>query len=155
MRLLLDTHIWIWSLTESARLKPKVRAALSHRNADLWLSSISVWEALVLIRKGRLRVKDSDGSRWIGQALKRSPVREAPLTHAIAIESELLTVDHWDPADRFIAATARVLGVTLVTADERLIATGTLKVLPSYNKQPLLGQIKAFAADSGAKSRPC
>jgi PIN domain nuclease of toxin-antitoxin system len=131
MRLLLDTHIWIWSLTESARLKPKVRAALSHRNADLWLSSISVWEALVLIRKGRLRVKDSDGSRWIGQALKRSPVREAPLTHAIAIESELLTVDHWDPADRFIAATARVLGATLVTADQRLIATGTLKVLPS------------------------
>ena len=38
MRILLDTHIWIWSLTEPARLKPKVRAALAHRNAGLWLS---------------------------------------------------------------------------------------------------------------------
>jgi PIN domain nuclease of toxin-antitoxin system len=131
MRLLLDTHIWIWSLTDPARIKPKVRAALTHRNAELWLSSISVWETLVLIRKGRLRVKDSDASRWIGDALKRSPLREAPLTHAIAIESELLEVDYWDPADRFIAATTRVLDATLVTADERLISARTLKVLPN------------------------
>jgi PIN domain nuclease of toxin-antitoxin system len=131
MRLLLDTHIWIWSLTDPARLKPEVRAALAHGNADLWLSSISVWEALVLIRKGRLRVKDGDGSIWISEALKRSPLREAPLTHAIAIESELIEVDYWDPADRFIAATTRVLDATLITADERLIAAPTLKVLPN------------------------
>ena len=94
-------------------------------------SSISVWEALVLIRKGRLRAKDSDASRWIGEALKRSPSREAPLTHTIAIESKLLEVDYWDPADRFIAATTRVLDATLVTADERLISAGTLEVLPN------------------------
>ena len=70
MRLLLDTHIWI-GLTDPARIKPKVRAALVHRNAELWLSSISVWEALVLIRKGTVRVKDSEASRWIGEALKQ------------------------------------------------------------------------------------
>ncbi len=131
MRLLLDTHIWIWSLIDPARLKPRVLAALAHRNADLWLSSISVWETLVLISKGRLRIKDGDGLRWIGEALKRSPLREAPLTHAIAIESQSIEVDHWDPADRFIAATARVLDATLVTADERLIAARTFKVLPN------------------------
>jgi PIN domain nuclease of toxin-antitoxin system len=131
MRLLLDTHIWIWSLTDPARLKPCVHSALEHRNADLWLSSISVWETLVLIRKGRLRIKDNNGLRWIGEALKRSPLREASVTHEIAIESQSLEVDHWDPADRFIAATARVLDATLVTADERLIAAPTLKVLPN------------------------
>jgi PIN domain nuclease of toxin-antitoxin system len=130
MRLLLDTHIWIWSLTDPALIKPKARAALTHR-AELWLSSISVWEALVLIRKGRLRVKDSDAPGWIGEALKRSPLREAPVTHAIAIESQLLEIDYWDPADRFIAATTRVLDATLVTADERLISARTLKVLPN------------------------
>ena len=81
MRLLLDTHIWIWSLIDPARLKPCVLSALDHRNADLWLSSISVWETLVLISKGRLRIKDGDGLRWIGEALKRSPLREASLTH--------------------------------------------------------------------------
>ena len=130
MRLLLDTHIWI-GLTDPARIKPKVRAALVHRNAELWLSSISVWEALVLIRKGRVRVNDGDASRWIGEALKRSPLREAPLTHAIAIESQLLELDYWDPADRFIAATTRILDETLVTADERLISARAFKVLPN------------------------
>ncbi len=107
MRLLPGTHIWIWSLTDPARLKPKVRAALAHRNADLWLASISVWEALVLIRKGRLRVKDGGGSIWIGEAGKRSPLREAPLTHAIALASQA------------------------IEAGQRLIAARTLKVLPN------------------------
>ena len=46
---------------------------------------------------------------WVREALKHSPLREAPLTHQIAIESQQLDLDHWDPADRFIAATARVL----------------------------------------------
>ncbi len=88
-----------------------------------------MWEALVLIRKGRLGVKDGGGPIWIGEALKRSPLREAPLTHAIALESQAIEAGRWDPAGRFIAATARVLDATLVTAGERLIAARTLKVL--------------------------
>ncbi len=88
-----------------------------------------MWEALVLIRKGRLRVKDGGGPIWIGEALKRSPLREAPLTHAIALEGQAIEAGHWD--GRFIAATARVLDATPVTAAERLIAARTLKVLPN------------------------
>ncbi len=73
----------------------------------------------------------SGGPIWIGEALKRSPLREAPLTHAIALASQAIEAGHWDPAGRFIFATARVLDATLVTAGERLIAARTLKVLPN------------------------
>jgi PIN domain nuclease of toxin-antitoxin system len=129
VRLLLDTHIWIWSLTDPGRLAPHVVSALSDAEAELWLSAISVWEALVLIRKRRLRVAGTDGPTWVSEALKRAPLREAPITYAVALESERLSFDHWDPADRFIAATARVLEATLVTADERLIEAKDLNVL--------------------------
>lgn len=121
MRLVLDTHIWIWSLVAPERLSSEVRAALTVSGHELWLSAISVWEALVLIRKGRMRLAGRDGPTWVAEALTRSPVREAPITNDIAIASEQLALDHWDPADRLIAATAHVLGATLITADARLI----------------------------------
>lgn len=129
MRLLLDTHIWIWSLTDPKRLTPDVARALSDAEADLWLSAISVSEVLVLIRKNRLHLTGTDARTWVSEALRRAPLREAPVTHAVAIESERLLLDHWDTADRFIAATAGVLDATLVTADERLIDAKDLKVL--------------------------
>ena len=57
MNLLLDTHIWIWSKLEPKRLGRRTRAELSDPNNELWLSSVSVWEALVLMQKGRIRVE--------------------------------------------------------------------------------------------------
>ncbi len=128
MRLLLDTHIWIWSLTDPARLMPTVASALAEPDNELWLSSVSVWEFLVLVRKQRLRVS-GDAQQWLTDALARAPVREAPITHAVAMESERLSLPHWDPADRFIAATARLLEARLVTADQRLIEAKGVKVL--------------------------
>ena len=121
MRLLLDTHIWIWSLIEPDRLSGDVRAALTNPDHDLWLSAISVWEVLVLIRKGRLKLGDQAGSEWIARALAQSPVHEAAITYDVAMASEELVLDHWDPADRFIAATAQLREATLITAGERLI----------------------------------
>lgn len=128
MKLLLDTHIWIWSLADPNRLAPHVRASLGDPNHELWLSAISVWEALVLFRKKRLRAAES-ADIWVAAALARTPVREAPVTHAVAIESERLALNHWDPADRFIAATAVLLDATIVTADARLIGARFLNVL--------------------------
>lgn len=129
MRLLLDTHIWIWSLIDPERLSSEVRDALSQPDQEVWLSAISVWEALVLIRKGRLELKDMEGQAWVTNALAKSPVREAPVTYEVAIASDELAIDHWDPADRFIAATAIVLEATLITADARLIGCSDVTVL--------------------------
>ena len=112
MRHLLDTHIWIWSLIDPDRLSAEVREALSEPDHEIWLSAISVWEILVLNRKRRLALKDVDVPAWGADALAKSPVQEAPITYEIAMASEELALSHWDPADRFITATAQVLGAT-------------------------------------------
>jgi PIN domain nuclease of toxin-antitoxin system len=120
VRLLLDTHIWIWTLVEPGRLAPRVIQALGAADAELWLSPISIWETLVLIERGRLRVQ-GDAVRWVEGMVRATPQREAPLTHEVALVSRVLALPHDDPADRFLAATAKVHDLTLVTADRRLL----------------------------------
>ena len=128
MRLLLDTHIWLWALLDPERLTSGVRAALEAPENEIWLSPISVWEALLLVERGRLSVSVPAGD-WIREMVSAVPRREAPLTHEVAIVSRELTLSHQDPADRFLAATARVFDLTLVTADERLLRSPDVPVL--------------------------
>ena len=122
MRLLLDTHIWLWALLEPERLTAEVRAALASPENELWLSPISVWEAMLLSERGRLSVPAPAGD-WIREMVSAMPRREAPVTHEVAILSRELKLAHQDPADRFLAATARAFDLTLVTADERLLGS--------------------------------
>ena len=117
---LLDTHVWLWALVDPGRLRSKTCALLEQRNLKLWLSPISVWETSLLVERGRLEL-DADARTWIQQAIASSGVAEAPLNHEVALRSRELKVKHDDPADRFIAATASVYGLTLLTADERLL----------------------------------
>ena len=128
MKLLLDTHIWVWSVAEPRRLSKRVSAALQSPKNELWLSSISVWELLILAEKGSVDL-DPPPLRWIADAFAASPLRDAPLTREVVIESRRLALNHKDPADRFIAATARVYDLMLVTADERLLDAAWLATL--------------------------
>ena len=127
-KLLLDTHIWLWALLEPDRLSPAVRAELASAENEIWLSPISVWEAMLLAERGRVRV-DTTPSEWVERMVSALPRREAPLTHDVAVASRQLTLSHEDPADRFLAATARVMGLTLVTADARLMASTEYEVM--------------------------
>ena len=128
MRLLLDTHIWIWSLLEPAKLSRRVRAELETPDNELWLSPISVWELLILIEKGRVEV-DKDPIPWVAEVSRSVALREAAVTHDVAVESRVIDLPHHDPADRFLAATARVYDLTLVTADDRLLRSRTIATL--------------------------
>ena len=130
MNLLLDTHIWLWALLEPDRLAPRVSAALTADDVRRWLSPLSVWEALLLIERGRLSV-DQPPTEWVREALRRAPVEEAPLTVEVAIASRALAMRHQDPVDRFLAATAQVFELTLVTADEHLLAVKGISLLPN------------------------
>ena len=125
MKLLLDTHIWLWSKSDPSRLGKRVAEALSSAENELWLSPISVWEVLTLARKKRIRMVDPLG--WVESAA--SQMREAPLTQEIVRASFLLSLPHADPADRFLAATAKVLNLTLVTADSVLLGLGEIASL--------------------------
>jgi PIN domain nuclease of toxin-antitoxin system len=121
VNLLLDTHIWLWSHAEPERLTKRVAAALADEGNQMWLSPISIWEFLLLAERGRLRVQDGTASDWVEAALSRAPMHDAPLSREVAIRSRSVRVAHEDPADRFLAATADVYELTLVTADERLL----------------------------------
>ena len=120
MKLLLDTHIWLWSHLEPARLGKRVVNALQAADVELWLSPISVWEFLLLVEKRRIIVR-GDAKAWVETAWSRAPMNEAALTREVALRSRSIQVPHQDPADRFLAATAAVFELTLVTDDEHLL----------------------------------
>ena len=126
MNLLLDTHIWLWSLHDSKRLGRRVRHELNNPANELWLSPISTWEALMLNAKGRIRLT-GDLTNWVQRAT--APMHEAPLTHEIALAAQQLVLVRQDPADRFLAATAMILDLTLVTADKDLLGLGEIASL--------------------------
>jgi PIN domain nuclease of toxin-antitoxin system len=128
--LLLDTHIWLWALLEPERISASVEEALTANDKELWLSPVSVWEATLLAERGRIKA-GSDTEVWVSSMVAALPCREAKLTHEIALASRSLTLAHQDPADRFIAGTARVLELTLVTADERLLGSTEFAVMAS------------------------
>jgi PIN domain nuclease of toxin-antitoxin system len=128
LRFLLDTHIWLWGLLDPEKLNRRVARALEDTDNELWLSPISVWELMMLVDKGRIVLK-SDVDDWIAEAFEKVPLEEATITNDIAMETRSVRLPHRDPADRFLVATARVLDLTLVTADERLIGSKSCALL--------------------------
>ncbi len=121
MRILLDTHVWIWSHLDPDRIGKRLTQQILDPANELWLSPISLWEFLVLVEKRRLAIPEDPGD-WIAAALAEAPMQEAPLNHEVALASRTIKVGHEDPADRFLAATAAVYDLALATADERLLA---------------------------------
>ena len=131
MKLLLDTHVWLWALLDARKLGAKGRRLLESMSNELWLSPISVWEAALLVERKRLRVRGTFDT-WLDEAMTKLPVIEAPLTSSVALASRRIHVEHDDPADRFIAATADVFELTLLTADARLLAGRGFKRLSCH-----------------------
>jgi PIN domain nuclease of toxin-antitoxin system len=126
LNLLLDTHIWLWTLESNKRLGKRVADELRNPQNRTWVSPISTWEILTLNAKGRISLP-ADVAAWVAQAT--SQFQEAPLTHEIALAARQLPWSHNDPADRFLAATAQLLRLTLVTADLKLLGLGNISTL--------------------------
>ena len=129
MKLLLDTHVILWSAAEPEKLPSKIAEELEKELNELWFSPISVWEILLLAEKGRVVIK-ADHEKTIRKMFKKLPFREAVINQEVAIQSRKINLPHQDPADRFLAATAIVYDLTLVTADSRLIDAKGFSVLP-------------------------
>ncbi len=130
MKLLLDTHILLWSLLEASRLTKRMAAELENTSNELWVSPLSVWEISTLAEKGRV-ILEPDPTTWIRKVLRTVPFKEALLNDEIAIRSRSLPLPHEDPVDRFLAATTVVYDLTLVTADERLLGSQEFATLPN------------------------
>ena len=128
MKLLLDTHIWVWSVLEPERLSTRVARQLTNPENEIWLSAVSIWELRLLHDKGRVKLLP-DAVSWISDNLSQLKIREAPITFEVALAISSLNLPHNDPADGFMAATAKVFGLTLVTADEQLAKLADIAVL--------------------------
>jgi PIN domain nuclease of toxin-antitoxin system len=128
LKLLLDTHIWIWTQLATDKLSARVKRALQNEGNEIWLSPISVWELVLLVEKRRV-VLDRQVREWVTQSA--STLKEAPLTLEIVLETTRFSLPHDDPADLFLVATARTLGLTLVTSDASLLASKAASILPN------------------------
>ena len=119
-KLLFDTHILLWSLLEPKRLSDKVTLELENPSNEVWISPITTWEIIILAEKGRVELNDEPVA-WMQNVLNSMPFKQATLNHEVAMQSRLIKLPHQDPADRFIAASAAVYDLILVTADQYLI----------------------------------
>jgi PIN domain nuclease of toxin-antitoxin system len=128
LKLLLDTHILVWSQLHPERLAGRVVRALNNPRNELWTSPVSTWEIVLLHEKGRLRL-DGGPETWLQRMMAEIPVREAPLTREIALATRSVGLPHADPADRLLVATALIHDLTLVTADRNLSGTRRVPVL--------------------------
>jgi PIN domain nuclease of toxin-antitoxin system len=132
LTLLLDTHVLLWWLLDGEGLSPSQIEALERSAVDgdlFGMSAMSLWEIAKLVERGRVELHQSPDAFM--DDLDRNPqLTILPITPRIALESTRLgPTFHRDPADQLIAATARVHGLRLVTADERIRSSGAVAVV--------------------------
>ncbi len=130
MRLLLDTHIWIWILNPTEKLSRRVQRQIANPQNELYLSPVSIWEAHNVAKRGKLRLR-TGFKDWLESAFATLPLQEAPFSLTIAAEACRIRLPQPDLGDIWLAATASVLDLTLVTADRQLIGCSWLKTLPN------------------------
>jgi PIN domain nuclease of toxin-antitoxin system len=118
--ILLDTHVWIWaSINDRTSLSP--RAARSIREAkQKWISAISCWELAKLAEKKRIGFS-IPVLTWITRSCNEMDISLADLSPEISVESTQLKGFHSDPADQIIVATSHVMGIPLLTSDQRIL----------------------------------
>jgi PIN domain nuclease of toxin-antitoxin system len=129
--ILLDTHAWIWLAADRKRLSRAAAAAIRRgtESGGIGVASISLWELAILFDRGRLRA-----SGTIESSMRSIVEATGVVIHEITPEIAALAAAFpdgfpQDPADRLIAATARSLGLPLVTREQRMLDSNLLKTI--------------------------
>jgi PIN domain nuclease of toxin-antitoxin system len=124
MNLLLDTHILVWALGNTARLSERAKTLLSNANNALWYSPVTAIEIAIKNSTGRhaylMNLDDFD------DACSRAGLVELPLSTSAAKMLEALPMHHRDPFDRTLLAQASAAGMALLTADTLMPAYGRI-----------------------------
>jgi len=124
MRVLLDTHVLLWALSDDPKLSSKARRLIENA-AEIYVSAATFWEMAIKVGLGKL---DADLDEIRGYCLESGFV-ELPITseHAIAVKE--LEPHHKDPFDRLIVATAISEPMRLLTADTQIAQYSSLAIL--------------------------
>jgi PIN domain nuclease of toxin-antitoxin system len=129
--IVLDTHAWIWWVSDPALLSAKARGLVERavEEESVHISCISTWEVAILVNRGRLELSMAVDD-WMEKSEALPFLNFVPVTNSIATKSVALPAPlHQDPADRIIVATAMALGATLVTKDVRILGYPHVKAV--------------------------
>jgi len=116
VRLLLDSHVVIWWLSDSARLQSATRDILISPDNELFLSAVTVWELNMKIAKGKLRLAENYAERLLNDGMEELPVT---VRHASVLKK--LPPLHGDPFDRMLIAQTITEGLILMTNDRIIL----------------------------------
>lgn len=119
MRVLLDTHVFLWAALKDKRLSKKAHRAFEE--ADLLLSVVSIWEMALKFRKGNLELLEfSSVEQFCGAYLEENSIEVLDLKSAHIFKSESLPAIHNDPFDRMIVAQAMTEHLPILTGDSMI-----------------------------------
>lgn len=122
--IILDTHVLVWWVSNPEKLSDKAQKLIeveAKKGNEILVSSISVWEICMLIKKNRLKLT-MDTDTWIGKIEQITFLQFIPVDNKIAEQSvNLHGTFHNDPADRMIIATALNYGAVLITSDRKIL----------------------------------
>ena len=113
---LLDTHCWLWLLTEPSRFSPKTLALLAVKETRLFLSVASIWEISIKSQLGKLQLPEKP-HKYIPEKMAELGVGELVIAGAHAILAGQLPRHHLDPFDRLIIAQSQIEGIPILTSD--------------------------------------
>lgn len=116
MRLLLDTHAFLWWVNDSPALSRRARTAIASERNECFLSHASCWEMAIKVANGKLTVPGETG-RFIQEQLAVNRIRELPITLGHTVAAGALPFHHRDPFDRLLAAQALEEGLSMVSID--------------------------------------
>jgi PIN domain nuclease of toxin-antitoxin system len=120
MRALLDTHAFIWWVTDDTRLSSTARNIITHPENILFLSAASAWEIVIKVRLGKLSLPELPEtyipSRLIINKFESLPIQ---MTHALQVFN--LPALHQDPFDRILIAQSQVEKMPIITVDNKII----------------------------------
>lgn len=116
MKLLLDTHVFLWVIAEVSRLPPRVRDAVASGENEVALSVASIWECVIKYRLGKLDLPE-EPALYLPRQRSRHGFESLPVAEGDVLRLAHLPSIHKDPFDRILVAQAQERGMVLVTAD--------------------------------------
>ncbi len=118
MRLLLDTHVWLWMIAERERFGKELTGVLENPTNELLLSAASSWEIAIKHSLGKLKLP-APPAKYVPEQIAKTGVTPLAVEHSHALRVSALPSHHRDPFDRLLVAQAELEGATLLTADRQ------------------------------------
>jgi len=118
MKILLDTHCWLWWITTPEKLGPESQQLIMDGHNEIFLSAASSWEIAIKYALAKLPLPEAP-EKFIPPRLVRDAIRPLPINHTHALHVASLPLHHRDPFDRLLISQAQMEGLPIMTVDKQ------------------------------------